>query len=167
MHILKTVLLITSFFLFDGIYDFQLADIDGNTINLSDFQGKKILIVNTATDSDYAGQYGSLEQLYQKYNDSLVIIAIPSNSFGNESGSNDSIKSYVMNNYNIHYILTSKMNVIGDSIAPVYQWLANNGQLVNQDFFKFLISGQGNIIGVYDKTIDPMNPIIQDMIANH
>jgi glutathione peroxidase len=167
MHILKFALLLSSFFLFDGIYDFQLVDIDGNTINLSDFQGKKILIVNTASNSEYAGQYGSLEQLYQKYSDSLVIIAVPSNSFGNEPESNDSVKNYVMNNYNIHYILTSKMDVAGDTIAPLFQWFADTSQSVNKDFFKFLISEQGDIIGVFDETIDPMNAIIQDMIQNH
>jgi glutathione peroxidase len=167
MYFLKAIMLITALFVVDGIYDYQLTDIDGGTVNLSDFQGKKILIVNTAGNSEYAGQYGSLEQLYQKYSDSLVVIAIPSNSFGNEPQDNDSIRENVMNNYNIHYILTSKVDVTGDSSSPLFQWLSANSQPVNNDFCKFLISAQGDIIGTFDGSIDPMNPIIQDMIQNH
>lgn len=163
----KTLLLISSLLLFDGIYDFHLTDIDGNTVNLSDFQGKKILIVNTSADSSYIQQYASLEQLYQKYSDSLVVIAVPSNSFGNEPESADSIKSFVTNTYNIHYILASPLNITGDSTAPLYQWFADNGQPANGDFCKFLISGEGDIIGAFDASIDPMNSIIQDMIENH
>ncbi len=167
MYFFKAIALIASLLVFDNIYDYQLTGINGDAINLSDYQGKKILIVNTSTNSEYAGQYASLEQLYQKYSDSLVIIAIPSNSFSNEPNENDSINSYVMSTYNIHYLLTAKMNVAGDSIAPLYQWLSENSQPVNNDFCKFLISSQGDVIGAFDGTIDPMNNIIQDMIQNH
>ena len=166
MYIVKAALLVAGLFLLDGIYDYQLTDINGNTINMSDFQGKKILIVNTATNSKYAGQYASLEQLYQTYSDSLVVIAVPSNSFGNEPNSDDSIKTYVMNTYNIHYILTSQLNVVGDSSAPLFQWLEANNQSPNNDFCKILISDSGQVIGAFDGSVDPMDPMIQDMIKN-
>lgn len=74
-------------FLISTIYTYTLPAADGgNGIHLSDYQDKKILFVNTASNSEYAIQYASLEQLYQRYKDSLVIIAVPSNSFGNEQG---------------------------------------------------------------------------------
>ena len=155
-----------------SIYDYQVTGTDGSAINLNDFQGKKILFVNTASNSKYADQYTNLEQLYQKFKDSLVIIAIPSNDFGNEPLDNDSIKSFVMNTYNIHYTLAAKTSVAGDSIAPVYKWLTdislnhifNNP--VHGDFYKFLVDENGNIIGLFNGSTDPMDINIQNLIQN-
>lgn len=156
----------------DGIYDYQLNDIDGNIINLSDYQGKKILFVNTATNSEYVNEYAGLEALYQKFKDSLIIIATPSNAYGNEPLDNDSIKAFVMNNYNIHYILASKTNVTGDSIEPVYKWLTDSSMNhvfqnpVNGDFFKYLADEDGNMIAIFDGSTDPMDNQIQSLIQN-
>lgn len=153
-----------------SIYDFDITDINGNTIHLSDFNGKKILFVNTATNSSYAQQYGSLEQLYQLYKDSLAIIAIPSNSFGNEPNENDSILNFVQAHYDIHYILASKINVTGDSIAPLYQWLtqsSGNGAFdnpVHSDFYKYLVNREGELIAVSAGMTDPMDTVIQNLI---
>ncbi len=154
------------------IYNLSLNDIDGNPIDLHQFQGKKILIVNTATGSSYVNQYASLEQLYQKYKDSLVIIAIPSNSFGNETGDNASIKDFVMNNYNIHYILAQKMDVTGESQSSLYSWLTHieqNNMLSNDvqgDFFKFLADQSGRLVGAFMPSVDPMSDDMQGVITN-
>src|SRR5436305_972758 len=110
--------LLTSIFL-DSIYNFSVVDHTGNTINLNQFSGKKILFVNTASGGQYAEQYSSLETLYQKYKDSLVIIATPSNSFGHETGNIQQI----INQYNIHFIVTDTQSVIGNNQAPIYEWL--------------------------------------------
>lgn len=165
-------LLLCSLILSPGIYDYQVTGIDGNSINLIDFQGKKILFVNTASNSEYVNQYASLEQLYQKFKDSLVIIATPTNDFGNEPLENDSIKSFVLNNYNIHYLLASKTMVSGDSSTPVYKWLTNSSlnhdynNPVSGDFYKFLVDRNGNIIGLYNSSVDPMDSLIQSLIVN-
>ena len=172
MSIIKTIFFTLSFFLFNSIYDFQVTDIDGNTINFSDFQGKNILIVNTASQSSYVNQYAELEQLYQSYKDSLVIIAIPSNSFGNETGNDSTIKSFVTVNYSIHYWLGSKMEVNGDSISPLYQWLTKrtlNNVMDNpadSDFFKYFIDKQGNLRGVFGTNISPLDSLIQNLIVS-
>lgn len=169
---IKTILLF-SMLLYQsltGIHDYQVTAIDGTVVNLSDFAGKKILFVNTATNSEYVGQYGSLEELYQKYKDSLVIIAVPSNSFGNEPDSNEAIQSFISTNYNVHYIIASKMNVAGDSVAPVYQWLTDitvNQTFqnpVNNDFYKYMVDEQGQIIGAFTESVDPMDTVIQNLI---
>jgi glutathione peroxidase len=154
------------------IYSLPLNDIDGNPINLSQFQGKKILIVNTATNSNYISQYDSLEQLYQKYKDSLIIIAIPSNSFGNESNDNATIKNFVMSNYHIHYILAQKMDVTGDAQSALYSWLTHieqNNMMSNDvegDFFKFLIDKSGRLVGAFVPSVDPMSDDMQSVITN-
>ncbi len=155
------------------IYNVTINDIDGNPIDLSQFQGKKILIVNTASGSGYVSQYASLEQLYQKYKDSLVIIAVPSNSFGNEPSDSSAIKDFVMNNYNIHFILAQKMDVTGDTESPLYGWLTHieqNNMLSNEvlgDFYKFLIDANGRLMGAFDSSTDPMSDVIQNAVTNH
>jgi glutathione peroxidase len=156
----------------NGIYDYQITAIDGSIIHLGDFAGKKILFVNTATNSDYVDQYGSLETLYQKFKDSLVVIAVPSNSFGHEPDSNQAIRDFIMSHYNVHYIIAAKMNVAGDSIEPVYQWLADSTlnqsvqNPVNGDFYKYLVNGSGRITGVFSEAVDPMDTSFQQTIQN-
>lgn len=171
MHLIKLITLTAIIFFTASIYSYQLNDIDGNIISLSAYQGKKILFVNTADSSPLVNQYASLEQLYTKFSDSLVIIAVPSNSFGNEPDSiADSIKSHVQSRYDIHYILASRMNVAGDSITPIYQWLtqkSENGVMNNPvfgDFFKYLVNEQGQLIGVFSPDTDPMDTVIQNSI---
>lgn len=156
-----------------NIYDNQFTGIDGQNINLGDYRGKKILFVNTASASDFTSQYASLEQLYQGYKDSLVIIAFPSNSFGHESGSADDIKNFVSSNYNNHFLLAAPIAVTGNSTAQIFQWLtgrANNGTLdtnIKNDFYKFLVDGSGNLVGVFDTSVDPMSDAIQEVIKTN
>lgn len=156
-----------------SIYSFGVQTIDGDTISLNSFKGKKILIVNTASGSDYAGQYGSLEQLRRRYADSLVILAIPCNDFGHEPGSDSSIRRAINATYSIGYILGAKLSVTGSNSAPLYQWLANetqNGSIsspVNGDFFKYLIDENGNIRGVFAGPVDPMDSVVQNAIRTN
>jgi len=152
-------------------YQLSFKDNLGNTVNFSGFAGKKILIVNTASESKYVSQYASLEQLYEKYQDSLVVIAFPANDFGKEPGNDSAIASYVAQ-YNIHFILAAKVVVTGPNIDPVYSWLTDvtqNGTLSNPvpgNFFKFLLNGNGTIIGLFAGQVDPMDSTIQQAITN-
>ncbi len=154
-----------------GIYDFSITDMNGNQVHLGDFRGKKMLIVNTALHGKYAVQYASLEQLYQKYKDSLVIIAIPSNDFGNDSGNETGNADTVVNKYHINYILGSRLSVTGTAISPVFKWLSEsdeNGVADNPvigDFFKYLIDDEGNLIAVFASQVDPMDSLIQQAIT--
>jgi len=169
----KIGILIATIFLSISIYSISVNNIDGQTIHFSDYSGKKILIVNTATNSSYVNQYAHLEQLYQLYKDSLVVIAIPSNSFGNEPGSNQAIKDFVTSNYNAHFTLGEKVPVTGADATPIYQWLeqeSQNGTMNNElngDFQKFLISKDGSLIGVFSPVIDPMDSLIQKAILHN
>ncbi len=153
-----------------SIYSISFVDIDGSELNFSGYQGKKILIVNTASNSPYTNQYASLEQLYQQYKDSLMVVAFPSNSFGNESGNNAAIKNFVLNTYNIHFLLGAKVEVTGSGQAPIFQWLtqeSRNGMMNNtiqSDFQKFLIEKDGTLIGVFSADVSPLDSSIHHAI---
>ena len=152
------------------IYTLSFLSINGNTINMNDYKGKKILLVNIATDSKYVQQLASLEQLYEKYQDSLVVIAFPSNSFGAESRSDKAIKTFCEDNYHANFILAAKTEVVGENANDIYKWLSSadqNGVVDNKmvaDFEKILIDKDGMIAGVFAPTVDPMSDEIQDVI---
>ncbi len=165
----KIIFLLASLIAAETIYDFTITDINGKEIQLSDFRGKKILLVNTASDSKYAGQYESLERLYQLYKDSLVIIAFPSNSFGKETADNATIKQ----RHKISFILAEKTQVTRNGQDPLYSWLtqsAKNGVLSNEvknDFYKFLIDQSGKLVGVFAGSVDPMSEELLSAVRNN
>jgi len=168
---------IISFFIFlvaqvVSVYTISVNDIDGNAINFSSFQGKKILLVNTATNSADVDQYAQLEALYQLHRDSLVIIAFPANDFGNEPRTNAGIDSFVHNNYDIHYLLAEKTVVSGSNKSYLYNWLSDstiNGMTdsrVNKDFYKFLVNSEGKLIGIFTNQVNPLDSVLQNAITN-
>jgi glutathione peroxidase len=160
------------FFIQTSIYSIHFKSNDGTDMSFNQFKGKKILLVNSSSGSKYAWQYGSLENLYQKYKDSLIVIAFPSNDFGHESASDPQIRSSINSAYKINYILAAKTSVTGTGKSPVFQWLTSssmNGVLdnpVNGDFYKYLVDGNGQIIGVFSGSVDPMDSTIQKAITN-
>jgi len=159
-------------FSLNGFYDYAIKDTRGIEIQLSSFRGKKVLLVNTASNSNYVNQYESLERLYQQYKNQLVIIAFPSNDFGHEPEDNAGIQSFVKSHYDVHFILSEKTNVFGSAKCQVYQWLTqniNNGVINNEvktDFYKFLIDESGNLVGVFSPSVDPMSDELRSVIPN-
>lgn len=155
-----------------SIYTHSFQDIDGNTQSMSQYQGKKILLVNIATGSAGVTQLAGLQQLHTQYGDSLVIIAFPSNSFGKESRSNAEIKTFCQANYGVSFILAAKTDVTGQQIHPIYNWLLNvseNGIIgtpVERNYQKFLINESGTLVGFYAPTIEPMSSQITDALTN-
>src|ERR1700742_492876 len=98
-----------------SIYDFKVPALTGGTIDFSQFKGKKILIVNTASQCGYTPQYEGLEKIYSKYKDRLVIVGFPSNDFGEqEPGSNKEIASFCQKNYGVSFPMAAKIDVKGD-----------------------------------------------------
>ena len=109
-----------------SVHSFSVRALDGSTINFADFKGKKILVVNTASECGYTPQYKELEALYEKYKTKLVIVGFPANNFGGqEPGSNTEIKSFCEKNYAVTFPMAEKISVKGDDIAPIYKWLTN------------------------------------------
>lgn len=153
---LSVVLLLSWAVPAESIYSYQQPASDGSTIVFNDFQQKKILLVNIATGSNKVAQLAELQQLQQQHADSLVVIGFPSNSFGNESRiDNNTIRAFCTVQYGVTFRIAAKGDVTGEQQIPVYAWLTHqdkNGQLnsqVKDDFQKYLLDRQGNIIGVF------------------
>ena len=167
-----TILALVSFFLLNStsIYTLQFQDIDGNTVAMSQFEGKKILLVNIATGSSRATQLADLQQLQQQYSDSLVVIGFPSNSFGKESRTNAEIKTFCQTNYGVTFLLAAKNPIAGFEIQSIYQWLTNaamNGVTadpVKGDFQKYLISESGMLVGIFSPSVSPLSTEITGML---
>ena len=147
-----------------SIYDFKVPALDGSTIDFSAFKGKKILIVNTASQCGYTPQYEGLEKLYETYKEKLVIVGFPENNFGaQEPGSNAEIKEFCKKNFGVTFPMAAKVSVKGDDMAPIYQWLtqkAENGVMdaeIKWNFGKFLLDEKGNLITYFPSKVTPMS----------
>src|SRR5687768_14811399 len=109
-----------------SIYDFNLRTIDGQEISLSKFKGKKMLIVNVASECGYTPQYKGLQELHEKHGDKVVVIGFPSNDFGGqEPGTETEIKSFCQKNYGVTFQMMEKIKVKGNDRHPLYMWLSN------------------------------------------
>jgi glutathione peroxidase len=159
-------------FAYTSFHSLQFADIDGNSLSMNQYAGKKILVVNIATGSSRIDQLSGLEELYRKYSDSLVIIAFPSNSFSHEAKTNAEIKHFCQVNYGITFPLASKNPITWPETQSVYHWLTTigeNGQTseaVKGDFQKFLINQHGELIGIFSPSLEPMSAQIRNAIEN-
>jgi len=154
------------------IYDFSIKSLDGKSlIRLSDFKGKKLLLVNTASKCGFTPQYAELQKMHETYPDKLVIIGFPCNQFfWQESGTAEEIASFCQKNYGVTFPLTEKISVKGKDQHPIYQWLCrkeNNGVedvKVGWNFGKFLIDEQGKFIAYFPSKVKPMSPEILSKI---
>jgi glutathione peroxidase len=134
-----------------SIYDFKVKSIDGSTFDFKTLKGKKIIIVNTASECGNTPQYEELEQIYKKYKlKNVVVIGFPANNFGGqEPGSDKDIKAFCSKNYAVTFPMMSKISVKGSDMAPIYKWLTEksaNGVKdapVTWNFQKFLIDENG------------------------
>ena len=147
-----------------GVYDFKVPGLTGGTIDFSKFKGKKILIVNTASKCGNTPQYASLEKLYKKYKDKLVIVGFPANNFGQqEPGTNGEIQEFCKKNYGVSFPMAEKVSVKGDDIHPLFKWLVDEAAKkgfsdpIKWNFTKFLLDENGNLITVIFNKVDPMS----------
>ncbi len=169
---MKLLLLLTSFVVTTSIYTLQFADTDGNVVNMSSYQNKKILLVNIATNGARVNQLAGLQQLHQQYGDSVVIIAFPSNSFGHEPRSNAEIKQFCQNNYSVSFKIAAKNPVTGTGIQSIYYWLAHtseNGVMngtIGGDFQKYLIDKNGLLVGVFAPSVAPTDSLIVEALTS-
>lgn len=174
MKLLTTLLLIAGGIFTSSIYTRQYTDLDGTNISMAQYQGKKILLVNIASASEFAAvQLPQLEQLYQQYKDSLVVIGFPSNDFGNEPRTDAEIKLLLQNTYHIGFPVSVKTTV-KDSLTTthaIYTWLQNqseNGSInmkVKKDFQKYIVDKNGMLIGVFGAKTNPLDSAIINTIT--
>jgi glutathione peroxidase len=148
-----------------SIYDFKVKGLDGNTIDFSDFKGKKILIVNTASQCGYTPQYEELEKLYEEYKDKLVIVGFPANNFGQqEPGSNEEIHEFCKKNYGVTFPMAEKVSVKGDDIHPLFKYLSDEAiksgaaePVIKWNFTKFLVDENGKLVKVFPSKVKPLS----------
>ena len=135
-------------------FDYNIKSLDGNNIELSDYKKKAILLVNVASNCGFTKQYTELQELWEKYKDSgLVVLGVPSNQFGGqEPGTNEEIKKFCEVNFNISFPITDKVDVKGENAHPIYVWAKDNfgkSAVPKWNFHKILINSDGKIQDTY------------------
>ncbi len=140
-----------------SVYDFQFIDIDGNNINLSRFEGKPILLVNTASKCGFTPQYEGLQNLFLNYKKTnLTIIATTSNSFNQEYSSLEEIKKICLLNYGVGFVVTTPLNVIGQNTHPLYKWIKQKyDKKPKWNFYKFLFDKNGKLVDSWSSLTKP------------
>jgi len=149
----------------------KVKSIDGAEYDYAQLKGKKVLIVNTASECGYTPQYEELEKLYQAYKDKLIILGFPANNFGGqEPGTNEEIKEFCKSKYSVTFPMFEKISVLGDDMAPIYKWLTSkdlngwNDQQPKWNFNKYLIDEEGNLVKYYSSAVKPMSEEIVSML---
>lgn len=169
---MKTLMIILSLFMVapSSVYEFKVSSIDGKTIDLKKYRGKKILIVNTASECGFTPQYKELQALAEKYKGKLVVLGFPANNFGGqEPGSNFAIKQFCEKNYGVTFPLTEKVSVKGDDIDPLFKYLttAENPDFTGEikwNFEKFLIDENGKLIHRFRSAVKPLSEELTSQI---
>ena len=140
-----------------SIYDFDAQTIDGRTVPLRQYEGKVMLIVNTASACGFTPQFAGLEELHQRYgSQGLVVLGFPCNQFaGQDPGSNDEIASFCQLNYGVSFPMMAKVDVNGAQASPLYRWLCAEApgllgsKAIKWNFTKFLVGKDGQVIRRY------------------
>ena len=134
----------------NSIHSYSFVSLNGDTIELNTFKGKKILFVNVASKCGFTPQYEGLQELHDKYKDKLVILGFPCNQFGEqEKGSSDEIQSFCKKNYGVEFLMSEKIDVKGVNQHPIYKWLTSkelngkNSTSVKWNFQKYLVDEDG------------------------
>ena len=142
-------------------FDFKINSINGDVIDLNDFKGKPVLIVNTASYCGFTKQYDDMQRLWEKYRDrGLVVLGVPSNSFNQEKTKNNEVKEFCEVNFNINFPLTEITDVKGDNSHEIYKWAKENygkSAVPKWNFYKILINKEGKIEDTYASLTNPMS----------
>ncbi|MEX2483272.1 MAG: glutathione peroxidase [Brumimicrobium sp.] len=153
-----------------NLHNFKIENIKGDQVDLSELKGKKVMVVNTASECGLTPQYEQLEELYQNTKrDNFEIIGFPCNDFGNqEPGSNEEVAAFCQKNYGVTFPMMSKIVVKGDNKHKLYDWLLTESKSKGQheevkwNFHKFLIDEKGNLV----KSVEPTTAPIDTEITN-
>lgn len=146
-----------------NFYSFKVKTIEGKTISLSKFKGKKVLVVNVASKCGLTPEYARLQELYLKYKEKgFIIVGFPANNFNQqEPGSNSEIREFCIREYQVTFPMMEKISVKGNNMHPLYGWLTQkqqNGRFdapVKWNFQKFLIDEKGNLVGFMEPGKNP------------
>ncbi len=141
-----------------SVFDFKMNSLEGKTIDLSQYKGKAILIVNTASECGYTPQYADMQKLHETLGDKVTILGFPANNFGGqEPGSNEEIASFCKKNYGVTFQMFEKISVKGKDQHPLYAYLKEKtGQEPSWNFCKYLVKPDGTI-KFFKSSVNPMD----------
>ena len=155
----------------NSIYDISITSLEGKTIDLNDFKGKKILFVNVASKCGFTSQYKNLQKLHDTYGEKVEIIGIPCNQFGSqEPGTAAEIKEFCTKNYGVSFLMSEKSQVKGANQHPLYKWLTNKSENgikdsnVSWNFQKYLVDENGKLMQVFKSGVNPMDASITSLL---
>jgi glutathione peroxidase len=145
-----------------SFYDFKIKSLDNKDLDLSQYKGKKVVLVNVASKCGFTPQYADWEKFHETYGDKIVVIGIPANNFmSQEPGSNSDIAEFCQKNYGVNFQMTEKVEVIGEKQHPLYQWLSKknqngwNDQAPTWNFCKYVINEDGKVTHFFASKILP------------
>ena len=153
-----------------NLYNFKIELLTGGELDLKTLQGKKVLIVNTASECGFTGQYENLQKLATQNKDKLVLIGFPANNFGGqEPGTNNEISTFCKKNYGVDFIMSQKVSVKGDDQTELFKWLTSQPNpdftgSIKWNFEKFLIDENGKLVRRYRSTTDPLDEEIVNQL---
>ncbi len=154
-----------------SFYDFTLKNIKGEVIHFSQFKGKKVLLVNVASQCGYTPQYADLQKLYETHQERLVILGFPANNFGGqEPGSHEEIASFCETQYGITFPIFEKISVRGVDKHPLYRWLSDthlngwNDQEPTWNFCKYLVDEKGKLVQFFPSQVSPTSETLLSYI---
>ena len=155
-------------------HNFEFMGIDGQSIKISDYKEKVVVVVNVASRCGFTKQYEDLQNLWTNYKDNnLVIIGVPTNDFKQEPASNKDIKDFCETNFNIDFPLTEKLNVLGENAHPFYKWAKENhgnGAIPKWNFHKIIIGKDGKVADTFASITNPSSKkfinFIEEQIKN-
>ncbi len=150
-------------------YQFSFTSANGEEVNLQDFKGKVVLVVNTASKCGFTGQYKELQSLYETYkDDGLVVLAVPSADFaGQEFDEIEDVKSFTEEKYNVTFPLMDITHVKGKDAHPFYKWAADQSGLFSKmkwNFHKYLIDKNGDFVRPFGSAKSPLSPKVIEVI---
>lgn len=154
-----------------SFYTYKLKTIDGEEIDFNQYKGKKVLLVNVASECGNTPQYADLEKLHEQYGDKVTVLGFPANNFGKqEPGSSAEIKSFCTKNYGVKFQMFEKISVKGSDKAPLYQWLSDkskngwNDKEPDWNFAKYLVDENGNLEAFFPAHTAPLDEQILSLI---
>lgn len=154
------------------IHQFKINNLKGEAIDFAAFAGKRLMIVNVASECGLTPQYAQLVEMHQSFSNQIQIIGCPANNFGaQEPGTNDEIQTFCSVNYGVEFPITTKISVKGDDMHPLYQFLTQkdkNGVLdaeVTWNFQKFILDEQGQLLTFFDPTTEPADEAVLEALG--
>ncbi|PTX21065.1 glutathione peroxidase [Pontibacter mucosus] len=142
-------------------YTFKMKTLDGKEVDFSKYKGKKVLLVNTASECGYTPQYEDLQKLHETHGNEVEVLGFPANNFGGqEPGSNEEIASFCQKNYGVSFQMFEKISVKGEDQHPLYTWLSQNAPGKEEpgwNFCKYLVDENGNVVAFYPSKVKPMD----------